>query len=122
VLTQSTGKTDGPPTKNEPNTWGKAATWCDISGKIGEKTYGVTILDNPANPRHPTTWHCRRYGLMSANPFGLSNFDKSLPKKSGDFTIEKGKPITFRYRVVIHAGSANPADLDAKFKEYSEKK
>jgi len=122
VLTQSTGKTDAGPGKGEPNTWGKAATWCDISGKIGDKSYGITILDHPSNPRHPTTWHCRRYGLMSANPFGLSDFDKALPKNSGDFTVEKGKPVTFRYRVVIHAGSANPADLETKFKEYSEKK
>ena len=41
---------------------------------------------------------------------------------AGNFTVEKGKPVTFRYRVVIHAGDANPADLDAKFKEYAEKK
>lgn len=117
VLTQSTGKTDARPSKNEPNTWGKKAEWCDISGKVGEKTYGLTILDHPTNPRHPSNWHCRLYGLMSSNIFGQSEFTKGAPK--GDFTIEKDKPVTFRYRVVIHAGDAKAADLDAKFKEFA---
>lgn len=117
TLTQSTGATDSRPGKTESNTWGKKADWCDISGKIGEKTYGVTIFDHPDNPRHPGNWHCRLYGLMSANIFGLSAFTKGAPK--GDFEILKDKPVTFRYRVVIHAGDAKSAGLDAKYKEYS---
>jgi hypothetical protein len=117
TLTQSTGATDARPSKSEPNTWGKKADWCDISGKVGEKLYGITIFDHPENPRHPGNWHCRLYGLMSSNIFGLSEFTKGAPK--GDFEILKDKPVTFRYRVVIHTGDAKSADLDAKYKEYS---
>jgi len=117
TLTQSTGATDSRPSKMEPNTWGKKADWCDISGKVGEKTYGITIFDHPENPRHPGNWHCRLYGLMSANIFGLSEFNKGGEK--GDFVIEKDKPVTFRYRVVIHQGDAKSANLEARYKEYS---
>ena len=117
TLTQSTGATDSRPSKTEPNTWGKKADWCDISGKIDDKPYGITIFDHPQNPRHPGNWHCRLYGLMSSNIFGLSEFEKGAPK--GDFEILKDKPVTFRYLVVIHAGDAKSADLDAKYKDYS---
>lgn len=119
TLTQSTGATDARPSKNEPNTWGKKAAWCDISGKIGDKSYGITILDHPGNPRHPSNWHCRLYGLMSANIFGQSAFTKGAPK--GDFIMEKDKPVTFRYRLVIHLGDAKSAGLEGKFKEFSGK-
>ena len=122
VITQSTGATDKGPAKNEPNTWGKRAAWCDLSGTIGEKPYGVAVLDHPANPRHPSNWHVRRYGLLTANIFGLSAYDRANAKGAGEFTIEQGKSVTFRYRVVIHLGDAKAADLDAKFKEFSEAK
>ena len=106
----------------EPACWGKPAAWCDISGKVNEKVYGVAILDHPSNPRHPSTWHVRQYGLMGANIFGLSNFNKAIPKGAGAMTIEKGTATTFRYRVVIHTGDAKSANLDAKFKEFAEQK
>ncbi|MCY3020102.1 MAG: PmoA family protein [Planctomycetota bacterium] len=122
VVTQSTGAKDEAPAKGEPNTWGKKAAWCDLSGTIGGKPYGVAVLDHPGNPRHPGNWHVRRYGLLSANIFGLSEYSKANAKGSGALTLEQGKPVTFRYRVVIHAGDAKSADLDTKFKEYAELK
>jgi len=103
----------------EKNIWGKPAIWCDISGQIDGRPYGIAILDHPSNPRHPSTWHVREYGLMGANIFGLSDFDKAkYPKGSGDLKMEKGKPVTFKYRVVIHQGDAKAANLDAKWKEF----
>ena len=112
TLTNSEGKT------GEADTWGKAAAWCDISGKVENKPYGVASLDHPKNPRHPTRWHVRQYGLMSANPFGLHDFDKS-PKGTGDMKLEPGKTATFRYRVVFHTGDAKAAALPAKFAEFA---
>lgn len=116
VLTNSTGAT------GEKNCWGKRATWCDISGTIEGKPYGIAILDHPGNPRHPSYWHARQYGLLSANIFGLGYFDKANPEGSGNFTVEQGKSVTFRYRVVIHQGDAKAADLDQKFKDFAEAK
>lgn len=93
--------------------WGKASPWVDYAGTVDDETLGVTIMDHPQNPRYPTYWHARDYGLFSANPFGLHDYynDKS---KDGSMTIDPGKPVRFRYRVVIHPGdtaTAHVADL-----------
>ena len=113
TVTNSAGAT------GEKEAWGKPAKWCDESGMIGGKPYGVAILDHPTNPRHPSTWHVRNYGLMSANIFGLSDYDKKNPKGSGDFKMTKDKPTTFKYRVVIHQGDAASAKLDDKWAEFA---
>ena len=114
TLTNSKGATE------EKEMWGKPADWCDESGEINGKTYGIAILDHPENPRFPTCWHVRAYGLMSANPFGLHDFDgKANPKGAGALTIEKDKPVTFKYRVIIHTGDAKSANLDEKQKEFA---
>ena len=55
--------------KTENSVWGKKSAWCDLSGKIDGKDYGAAILDHPSNPRHPSNWHVRHYGLLSANVF-----------------------------------------------------
>lgn len=111
-LTNSRGQS------GEKQVWGKPAEWCDLSGRINGKPYGVAILDHPSNPRHPARWHARDYGLMTANIFGLHDFDRKNPRGTGDFTIEPGETATFRYRVVIHQGDAKAAKVDEKFKEY----
>jgi hypothetical protein len=104
----------------EKEAWGKAADWCDLSGKIDGKEYGIAVLDDPRNPRHPTRWHVRAYGLLAANPFGLSFFDKGAPRHGGDFVMDPGKTVTFRYRVIVHQGDAGSADLDQQYKRFSQ--
>jgi Methane oxygenase PmoA len=102
----------------EKSLWGKPSNWCDYSGVIGDEKVGVAILDNPANPRHPVRWHARAYGLFAANPFGLSVFtnDKS---QDGSVTLEKGKSLRYRYRVIIHAGDVKDADIAAQWAKYT---
>jgi len=98
--------------------WGKPSNWCDYSGLIGGEKVGVAILDNPENPRHPVRWHARAYGLFAANPFGLSVFtnDKS---QNGAVTIEPGKSLRYRYRVIIHEGDVKDADIAGQWAKYS---
>lgn len=107
---------------DESKVWGKKAAWCDISGEIGGKTYGIAVLDHPENPRHPSNWHVRRYGLMGANVFGLHEFDRANPKGSGDLKVEPGTPVEFKYRIVIHDGDAASAKLDQQFEAFAGKK
>ena len=102
--------------------WGKPADWCDESGTIGGKSYGICIFDHSSNPRHPTPWHARVYGLIAPNPFGLHEFDKKLPKGAGDCKIAKGESATFHYRVIIHSGDAASAGLELKYKDFSNSK
>ena len=81
--------------------WGKKAAWVNYTGTVDGKDVGIAIMDHPDNPRHPTTWHARDYGLVAANPFGLSHFEKA-GKGAGDFTIKKGDKVTWKYRFEFH--------------------
>jgi hypothetical protein len=103
--------------ETEKNVWGKRSKWVDYAGTLEGKPVGVTIMDNPANPRYPTYWHARAYGLFAANPFGLHDFfsDKS---KDGSMTVEAGKSVTFKYRVVIHPGNTESANIPALYEQY----
>jgi hypothetical protein len=101
--------------------WGKHGDWCDYYGPIEGKTVGIAVFDHPQNPRHPTTWHVRDYGLFAANPFGLHDFEKK-PSGAGDLTIEAGKAVTFRYRVYIHEGDTQSAKVAERYGEYAAQK
>jgi hypothetical protein len=106
----------------DQETWGKHADWCDYYGPVaggakGPETLGVAILDHPDNPRHPTTWHVRDYGLFAANPFGLHDFEKK-PKGTGNLTIAAGQSVTFRYRFYYHHGDEKEAQVAARYQAY----
>jgi hypothetical protein len=101
------------------NIWGKRAQWVDYSTELKGEKAGVLTIDHASNPKHPTFWHARNYGLNAANPFGEHDFmrDKS---RDGSVTIPAGKSLTFRYRVVIHRGMLDAAEADrlaAEFKK-----
>jgi hypothetical protein len=102
---------------NEGETWGKRAHWCDYAGPVNGKTVGIAIFDTPGNFRYPTYWHVRNYGLMTANPFGLSHFygDKA---RNGSHTIAQGSVFAFSYRLYFHAGDARKADVAGRFLDY----
>ena len=85
----------------EKDTWGKRSQWADISGQIDGATYGIAVLDHPSNPRFPTYWHVREYGLLAANIFGVHDFEND-PSHLRSLTIRPGQPLRFRYRVIIH--------------------
>jgi Methane oxygenase PmoA len=106
----STGARDG-------NTWGKRADWCDYYGPVNGRTVGIAIFDHPDNPRHPTWWHVRDYGLFAANPFGV-HFFENKPAGTGNLTIPPGQSITFRYRFYIHEGDEREAHVADAYAEY----
>jgi hypothetical protein len=103
--------------EGEPNVWGKRSEWVDYSGLIEGEKVGVVMMDHPGNPRHPTYWHSRGYGLHSINPFGVSDFlnDKT---QNGSLTLTPGQHVRFRYRVVIHPG-ATPSRLADLYREFA---
>lgn len=105
--------------KREAVTWGKRAAWCDYYGPVEDKIVGFAILDHPTNPRHPTWWHVRDYGLFAANPFGQHDFEGLKDKTTGDLKIAAGQSVTFRYRVIIHEGDEKQARIAARFDEFA---
>jgi hypothetical protein len=105
--------------QRDDQTWGKRAEWCDYHGPVEGKTVGLAILDHPKNPRHPTWWHVRDYGLFAANPFGRHDFEKFADKTAGDLRIPAGQGITFRYRFILHAGDEKEARIAEQYATYA---
>jgi len=105
--------------KREAVTWGKRAKWCDYSGPVDGKTVGVAIFDHPGNPRHPTWWHVRDYGLFAANPFGRHYFESLPDKSAGNLLVPAGQNVTFRYRIYFHEGDEQQAKVAEHYAEYS---
>lgn len=101
------------------DTWGKRAAWCDYYGPVEGKTVGVAIFDNPKNPRHPTWWHVRDYGLFAANPFGQHDFEGLKDKSAGNLVIPAGQSVTFRYRFYLHEGDEKQARVAERYAEYA---
>jgi hypothetical protein len=106
--------------------WGKKSTWVDYHAPNGGKIYGVAMFDHPKNPRHPTWWHVRDYGLFAANPFGQHDFEgtreKPLPANTGDFTIAAGESATFRWRFYFHEGDEKSGKVAEQYKAYAAEK
>ena len=87
--------------------WSTRGRWCTLTGHTGDHIATIAILDHPENPGYPTYWHARGYGLFAANPLGRSIFDPGAPPFN--FTLEKGRSATFRYRVILFSRNV-PAD------------
>ena len=110
-IVNSAGDRDG-------DTWGKRAAWCDYYGPVNGETVGVAIFDHPDNPRHPTWWHVRDYGLFAANPFGVHNFERK-PAGTGDLKIPAGESVTFKYRFYFHLGDEKTGKVAEEFERFA---
>jgi hypothetical protein len=96
--------------QGEEVTWGKKAAWVDYSGPLANGAqWGHTVVDHRENPRHPTYWHVRGYGLFTANPFGVHDFkgDKDIDES---MTVPAGGTAVFRYRLIVHPGRGIAGD------------
>ena len=78
----------------------------------------MAIFDHPDNPRHPTWWHVRGYGLFAANPFGVSYFEKK-PKGTGDLVVPAGESVTFKWRLYFHKGNEKDGKVAEHYREYA---
>jgi hypothetical protein len=96
--------------------WGKSAKWVDYAGVIDGKNVGIAFFDHPTSFRYPTYWHARDYGLFAANPFGLSHFVGK--DADGSHTVPQDGAVTFRYRIVFHAGNTEEANIESLYQQY----
>ena len=114
-----TGKmVDSEGRETEKNVWGKRAAWVDYAGEIDGEKIGIAIMDHPGNPRHPTYWHSRDYGLFAANIWGVHDFERDKTK-DGSMTLEPGQTWRFRYRVLIHPGDSKAGGIAAMYSRYA---
>ncbi len=102
---------------NDDECWGKRAEWVDYYGPVTSGTAGITIMDHPGNLRFPTHWHVRGYGLFTANQWGIHDFTGDFSQR-GDLALEEGDALTFLFRLYIHAGDTDQADVAAKYLDF----
>lgn len=94
---------------NEKEVFWQPAKWCDYSGPItNAATEGITLMDHPSNPNHPTVFHVRGDGWMGA----------SLTQKEAR-TIEPGKPLRLRYGLYVHAGAPPAEALQKRWEAFA---
>jgi hypothetical protein len=93
--------TTGSGASTEKDARSAPAPWCDYSGLINDKPYGVAMVNWPQNPGGDTAWHVRLFGLLAhIGPL--------------TWTLPKGQTATFRHLVIIHAGDAVAAHINDK--------
>ena len=98
--------------------WGKRARWIAYDGEVEGKRVGFAMFDHPQNPRFPTWWHARDYGLAAANPFGQHDFEGSKGKP-GDFVLAADGELTLRHRIVFFRGDADREAIEHWFEEFA---
>lgn len=103
----------------EKGTFGVASPWCDYSGRwqsqaqLGDGLIeGLSILQNPNNRWFPSKWFTRDYGFFSPTPMYWLEGDK--------LNLPKGELLTLEYRVLIHAGDAQTANIAGLFEKYKQ--
>jgi len=97
--------------------WGKRSNWVDYAAEVDGEKLGVAMFDHPSNPRHPTYWHARDYGLFSLNPFGRQAFDPD--QEESHWKLPKAQKLTFEWRVVIHPGDVETGNVAELYKQYA---
>jgi hypothetical protein len=95
--------------QGEAAVFGKPALWMDYGGPVvGKEREGVTWFDHPGNPNHPTSWHVRDDGWMSA-AFNLRD----------GYELTQVKPLTLRYGFHAHRGAVDEAEATKRQKAYA---
>ena len=93
--------------------FGATSPWVDYSGLIeGHGQRGIALFDHPANFREPFIF-VRDYGLAMFNPFG-----NGRPRDAESYTVAKGASRTLRYRIYVHSGDVNEADVAGHYARY----
>lgn len=79
---------------DERGVFWKRAKWVDYSGPITQNTAeGITLMDHPSNPNHPTNFHVRNDGWMGAS---LTHTEA--------ITITAERPLVLKYALYVHSG------------------
>ena len=88
--------------------WSSKGSWVMLTGKKDGNDITIAMFDHPSNIGYPAYWHARGYGLFSVNPLGRKIFSNG--KEELNFSLKPGQSVTFRYRIVIHSGTALTKD------------
>ena len=84
--------------------------WVDLSGAVGGRVGGVTVLGHPANFRSPEPVR-----LHPNKPY----FSVS-PPVAGRFAVAPGSPFVANYRLVLHDGKPDPAETERLWLDFAD--
>jgi hypothetical protein len=88
----------------------KRARWVDSSGPIAcDTNEGLTLLDHPNNPNHPTFFHVRADGWMGS----------SLTLE-GPLCLEPGEALRLRYGLHVHRGVPSASGIEESWRSFSQ--
>ena len=100
---------------SEAGTFGKSSPWIDFFGKRGNAIEGLAIMQHPSNPWYPSPWFTRDYGFISPTPM-------YWPQNGTDTQMKKGETLLLRYRVLVHGGTTEEADIKGQFEKFKNMK
>jgi hypothetical protein len=84
--------------------------WADLSGDLGNKTGGLSgaaVFVHPRHVNYPPTWMTRHYGVLAVGWPGVEAQ-----------TFPAGKPFSCRYRLWIHRGAPEAAEIQKAYEAY----
>jgi HEAT repeat protein/type 1 glutamine amidotransferase len=89
---------------------GKPARWVVLGGKTPSGAEAaVAVLDHPSNPRHPTCWYVDK-GMPYFSPAPI--FKEAME-------LGAGEKLSFRYKVLVIVGRADPAGIEKEWKAFA---
>jgi len=98
--------------------WGMPARWVDYTGPVDGEIVGITMMSHPDSFRPVPRWHVRTYGLFAANPIGQKDFPHPEAAQQGPITIKNGDSLKLHYRVLLHRGKTDAAEIEKAFDEF----
>jgi hypothetical protein len=83
--------------------------WVDLSAEFegARGPSGIALFVDPKNPDFPPEWMTRDYGLLAVGWPGVRSQ-----------TLQAGKPVTCRYRLWVHRGAPDSAEIQQQFASY----
>jgi hypothetical protein len=104
--------TDSEGRRGEPAIFGQQAVWMDYSGPAPQGgSEGITYIDHPGNPGHPTHWHVREDGWMGASVC------MHAPR-----VTSKEAPLVLRYLLHVHRGDVDAARANKVAADFAQRK
>ena len=95
----------------EKETFGKHSSWMDYHGeRMGKTLFPYTTLFR-SNDWYPSPWFTRDCGFFSPTPM-------YWPENDENTVLKKGEKINLRYRVIVHSGDHEEADIAGEFEKY----
>jgi hypothetical protein len=86
---------------------GSEARWVDFSGPVGgSHVAGLSVFPDPRDHDN-LSWFVADWGVVTVGPFRINGL-----------VVRQGESFTARYRVLVHDGDADTADVAGHYAAY----